>query len=367
MILAYDPIPVLQSAGYTEREAAFLYLAALHSGYFLRRQYLRFIERGRGALAAQFLRRAFTLGHIQSIACGQARFVYHLTSVEVYGAAGLGASHHRRLKSDATIKSRLMVLDFVLDHLGDTLLDTEAAKVIHFTETHGLSESILPRSRGAAFAEEFPAILNKDGDLSFSYIDEGALSASGFEHFLDRYAPLFRALPGFVLLYLSDSAQNFERAQNLFASKLAGERPGMTAATPRGVDHLIDYLRIRRQADMKQSALSLRDLAILRDGDALYIAAEHQALLAAGDIERIRHRFIGQAERRKFVPVVLPYRYPLHHFRKERIEVSGLGSSERSIRTTPRQGQTMQEQLFSEGGDEGQVGAEGGATPPLRG
>jgi len=352
MTLSYDPIPVLQSAGYTEREAAFLYLAALHSGYFLRRQYLRFIERGRGALAAQFLRRAFALGHIQSIACGQVRFVYHLTSIEVYTAAGLGASHHRRLKSDATIKSRLMVLDFVLNHLGETLLDTDAAKVSHFTETRGLSESILPRSRGVAFAEEFPAILNKDGGVSFSYIDEGALSASGFEHFLDRYTSLFRALPGFVLLYLSDSAQNFERAQNLFASKLADERPGTTKLTPRGVDHLIDYLRVRRQADAKQWVLSLRDLAVLREGDALYHAAEHQALIAAGDIERIRHRFLEQAERRKFIPVVLPYRYPLHHFRRERVEVSDLGSSERSIRTTVLQQQTMQEQLFSEGGDE---------------
>jgi hypothetical protein len=352
MTLAYDPIPVMQSAGYTEREAAFLYLAALHSGYFLRRQYLRFIERGRGALAAQFLRRAFTLGHIQSIACGQARFVYHLTSTEVYAAAGLGASHHRRLKSDATIKSRLMVLDFVLDHLGETLLDTEAAKVSHFTETRGLSESVLPRSRGVAFAKELPTILNKDGGLLFSYIDEGALSASGFEHFLDRHAPLFRALPGFELLYLSDSPQNFERARSLFASKLADERPGTTAITPRGVDHLIDYLRVLRQAEAKQSSLSLRELAILREGNALYTAAEHQSFLAAGDIERIRHRFLGQAERRKFVPVVLSYRYPLHHFRRERVEVSGLGSRERSIRTTVLQRQTMQEQLFSEGGDE---------------
>ncbi|MBB6147336.1 hypothetical protein HNQ77_005332 [Silvibacterium bohemicum] len=352
MTLTYDPIPVLQSAGYTEREAAFLYLAALHSGYFLRRQYLRFIERGRGALAAQFLRRAFALGHIQSIACGQARSAYHLTSSEVYGAAGLGASHHRRLKSDATIKSRLMVLDFVLDHLGETLLDTEAAKVSHFTETSGLSESVLPRSRGVAFAEEFPAILNKDGGLSFSYIDEGALSASGFEHFLDRYAPLFRALPGFELLYLSDSPQNFERARSLFASKLTDERPGTTATTPRGVDHLIDYLRVRRQTETKQSALSLRDLAVLRDGDAIYTATEHQALIAAGDVERIRRRFLGQAERRKFVPVVLPYRYPLHHFRRERIKVSDLGSSQRSTNTTVRERQTVQEQLFSDGGDE---------------
>ncbi|MEO6983285.1 MAG: hypothetical protein ABI072_09240 [Edaphobacter sp.] len=140
MTLDYDPVPVLESVGYTEREAAFLYLVALHSGYFLRRQYDRFIDRGRGAIAAQFLRKAAALGHLQSIACGQARFVYHLTSKELYTAVGLAASQHRRLKGDARIKSRLMVLDFVLDHLGDSILDSAEAKVSFFTHTLGLSE-----------------------------------------------------------------------------------------------------------------------------------------------------------------------------------------------------------------------------------
>ncbi|MHB8303734.1 MAG: hypothetical protein ACYDC6_12980 [Acidobacteriaceae bacterium] len=37
--------------GYTEREVAFLYLVALHSGFFLRRQYGRFVRRERGASA----------------------------------------------------------------------------------------------------------------------------------------------------------------------------------------------------------------------------------------------------------------------------------------------------------------------------
>ena len=40
----YDPIPLLENAGYTEQEAAFLYLVAVHSGYFLRRQFCRFVS-----------------------------------------------------------------------------------------------------------------------------------------------------------------------------------------------------------------------------------------------------------------------------------------------------------------------------------
>ena len=355
MTLAYDPIPVLQVAGYTEREAAFLYLAALHSGYFLRRQYLRFIERGRGALAAQFLRRASALGHIQSIACGQARFVYHLTSTEVYAAAGLGASHHRRLKSDATIKSRLMVLDFVLDHLGETLLDTQESKVNHFTGALGLTESVLPRSRGVVFAEEFPLILNKDGGISFSYVDEGTLSASGFEHFLDRHTPLFRSLHGFELLYLADSNRDLDRASRIFSTKLPDDQVrGTTPLTPRGVSHLLDYLRARELADSKKSALTLHDLALLREGDGLYNRREHQALLASGtaNAQRVRQQFEHMGQRRKLTPVVLPYSYPLHHFKFESQSKPELGSSVRSIRKPVRRAEAMQEQLFSEGGDE---------------
>jgi hypothetical protein len=41
----YDPIAGLQKFGYTERKAAFLYLVGMHSGSFLRRQLLTFIER----------------------------------------------------------------------------------------------------------------------------------------------------------------------------------------------------------------------------------------------------------------------------------------------------------------------------------
>ena len=355
MTLANDPIPVLQTAGYTEREAAFLYLAALHSGYFLRRQYLRFIERGRGALAAQFLRRASALGHIQSIACGQARFVYHLTSTEVYAAAGLGASHHRRLKSDATIKSRLMVLDFVLDHLDATLLDTPESKVAHFTATLGLSESLLPESRGVVFAEEFPLLLNKEGGVSFTYVDPGALSASGFERFLDRYVALFRVLPSFELLYLSDATRDFDRVSRIFVSRLPEDQArGTTPLTPCGVDHLLDYLRARELADSRESALTLRELAVLREGDALYTRPEHQAFLVGGThgAERIRQKFERLGQRRKFTAVVLPYGYPFHRFKFESQSKPELGSRVRSIRTTIRAGQTIQEQLFSEGGDE---------------
>ena len=125
--------------------------------------------------------------------------------------------------------------------------------------------------------------------------------------------------------------------------------------TPRGVDHLLNYLRARELADSKKSALTLRDLALLREGDGLYSHPEHQALLKSGtaDAQRIRQQFEQIGQSRKLTPVVLPYSYPLQHFKFESQSKPELGSRVRSIRRLVHQAQLMQEQLFSEGGDEG--------------
>ncbi len=356
MTLDYDPIPVLQSVGYTEREAVFLYTVALHSGYFLRRQYIRFIRRGRGALAEQFLRRAGTLGHIQSIACGQARVVYHLTSVDLYTAVGLAASHHRRLKGDVHIKSRLMVLDFVLDHLDDVVLDTGESKVRYFTQSFGLRESFFPQSRGVAFPDELPVLVDDQGAIRFTFFDEGVLSPSRFENFLLRYRAVFAALSGFELLYLSDSHQNFEHMSRIFASRFPEAKVlGITTMTPRGVDHFLEYLGARENADIQKRSLTLRDLAILHEGESIYTTLEHQALVSAwqigsASVERIRQRFQQQGPRATFTTVLLPYRYPLHHFRRERTKVSDLGSSDGSSRRLLFEKEAIQKQPVRGGG-----------------
>jgi hypothetical protein len=335
MTLAYDPIPVLQSAGYTEREAAFLYLAALHSGYFLRRQYLRFIERGRGALAAQFLRRAFALGHIQSIACGQARFVYHLRAAAIYDAVGLAASQHRRIKGDASIKSRLMVLDFVLDHLDEPMLDTRESKLRHFSTAAGMEENRLPVVHGTVFGDDFPVLLGEP--LRFTFVDEGALSSSTFERFLSRYRAVFDALPGFGLLYVADSAENTERGRAIFVSRYRPPTaPGTSSLTPRGIDHLSEYLLARQRVEGRKAPPTLRDLAVLREGEVIYNTPRHHALLAEFDgsdlaIERIRQRLQQQRGQAAFTPVILRYQYPLHRFKFEGRSKRKLGSSAGSI------------------------------------
>ena len=76
--MTVDPIVALESLGYTKREAAFLYLGAVHSGYFLRRQFDYFIDRNKGSIAMRFLEKARIAGHIQLLDTTHRRQVCHL-------------------------------------------------------------------------------------------------------------------------------------------------------------------------------------------------------------------------------------------------------------------------------------------------
>ena len=60
-----ERIARLEELGYTEREASFLVLAALHSGYFLRRQYREFLGMSPGHADATLAEKVVAKGHAQ--------------------------------------------------------------------------------------------------------------------------------------------------------------------------------------------------------------------------------------------------------------------------------------------------------------
>ncbi|MHB8390210.1 MAG: hypothetical protein ACYDBH_11600 [Acidobacteriaceae bacterium] len=337
----YDPISILENVGYTEREAAFIYLVARHSGYFLRRQYCRFIERERGGLATKFLRKAEYAGHIKAIECGQARRIYHLTSRPVYEVLGLEDSQLRRLKGDAQIQCRLMVLDFVLDHRQENLLDAEETKRAFFTEMLRIEVARLTQSHsgsGQFFPDSFPILIAQEQSSApypqFTFFDEGELTTKSFERYLRQYAPLFLALERFELLLLATSDRNFQRATRIFAKKFPQRMVlGMTEQTPLGVDHFLEFLHARELHENKSRTFSARDLEVLREGEHIYGSLEHQALYAAWKIrstneERIRHRFQQRGPKTSVRTVILPYRYPLSTMKRERATDRSTGASD---------------------------------------
>jgi hypothetical protein len=180
-MVGYDPIPMLENAGYTEQEAAFLYLVAVHSGYFLRRQFSRFVQRDRGGLADKFIQKALRLDHLQVIECGQARHVYHLTSRPVYQTILGSDSQHRRFKGFSYMQSRLLILDFVLDNLSDTILEDETAKVDFLAMRCGVGSELLPRGwagRAVLFPDGYPIFVSPDAGPRFTFFEDGSVMGS---------------------------------------------------------------------------------------------------------------------------------------------------------------------------------------------
>jgi hypothetical protein len=335
----YDPIPMLENAGYTEQEAAFLCLVAVHSGYFLRRQFSRFVQRDRGGLADKFIQKALHLDHLQVIECGQARHVYHLTSRPVYQTILRGDSQHRRFKGFGYMQSRLLILDFVLDNLSDTILEDEAAKVDFFAARCGVRSELLPRGwagRAVLFPDGYPICVSQDGRPRFTFFEDGSVTLTRFEHYLDQYHFLFSALKTFELVYLSDVEKSFVFARAAFAAHFTETQiAGVSEQTPLGVEHFLQYLRAREIHDARNWPLTGRDLKVLDEGQPIYTTLEHQALYAAWKMqstnaEKIRQRFMGQRPQVKFTTVALPYIYPLFSLKRERKTSEDHGSRLRS-------------------------------------
>jgi hypothetical protein len=142
--MSRDPIPFIEELGYTLREAAFLYAVGMHSGYFLRRQFSAYIGRVKGAISQHFLSKAERRGHVRAIDYGQNRKVFHLHWKPIYRLLGDEDSQNRRIKGDLQIKSRLMILDYVLRDTEEHFLETEQSKVEFFTKSCRLSAEVLP-------------------------------------------------------------------------------------------------------------------------------------------------------------------------------------------------------------------------------
>ena len=199
----------LQRLGYTERESAFLLVAALHGGYFLRRQYCQFLDRAVGGTAASLIEKILGKDHASVITFGGNIHVYHLAARPFYAALGQEDNRNRRLRQPETIKDKLLGLDFVLAHRDQEYLATEQEKLDYFVGVMGLGKAVLPGKRyiGSGktterfFVEKFPIFLSGPAQpasspvVSFCFVDGGAASVSGFRTFLQQYSGLCDAPP----------------------------------------------------------------------------------------------------------------------------------------------------------------------------
>lgn len=244
-----DQTTALQQFGYSHREASFVVLAALHSGYFLARQY----SPKRGKAAATLCRKLTAFQHATSVVYGGGTHLYHLCAKPLYRALGQTDNRHRRNQDSFHLQAKVMGLDYVLLHPQYRYLPTEQEKLGYFCDERGIAKTALPTklytgSNNARtlryFVDKYPIRIDQDTiSVAFCYIDDGVFTAPGFETWLKQYAPLISALGDAEILYVATSPTAFPSAERAFAKAF----PTTDGAVP---PELLGYFEMHR--DMKR-------------------------------------------------------------------------------------------------------------------
>ncbi len=350
--------------GYTDREATFVYMVAVHSGYFLRRQFIESVNRERGGVATNFLRKAMELHHVTALPCTEGRFIYHLHGKPVYRALEQGDSQSRRLKSTPEIRRRLIALDYVLLHLAqESFIESEDARQQLFTSLKAKPEAV---NRAASFLQSVPtSFLGTDEALTvrFAFVDEAQRSTSRYLRFLEAYSELIRSLERVEVAYVSTSPINFTSAQHLFEQHMP-LRNSMMPACPLGVEHLVSWLEVRHKFHDGGGSITPAEHRLFLDGERLYRAPVHLGLIAswsngAMDAAKVSKLFSKQTRRAQFITELVDADYP-------RLLSSDAGKTVGNIRGQVPPQKTLFDNDIPTSKGNGYEQMRAGTTPPVR-
>jgi len=287
MVFRESSIENLRSLGYTQAEARFLYLVAMHSGYFSARQYLAFAGAKSGERSAAFTQKLLGKGHATARMLLRNGRVYHLFSRLIYRAIGREHLRNRREHSVEHMRTKLATLDFVLGHLDYRYLETEDAKVAYFCKELGIARFVLPvkhyagtireRTTDRYFVDKFPMFFSPESAspsvVTFSFVDPGLLSLASFDTHLFAYGSLFSAIPQVQLVYIATRPTHFEAARELFhvlAPRVTNPDPGVQG---------LRYFTYRRHWENKEYAkLNAEQVEFLKDATERYQDPRIEAL-----------------------------------------------------------------------------------------
>jgi len=228
-------IEALTAFGYTVSEARFLYIVAMHSGYFTARQFLAFVDAKRGYRTHSLAQKLITQGHATMREYRRNGCIYHLYSRRLYAQLGHENLRNRRRHRLEAIRTRLLALDFILANQGYQYLETEEEKISYFCEQLHIEKIYVPvklymggpgsQPTLRYFVDKFPLFLSAPRPgfspvVTFSYVDPDLESLAGFVTHLGQYQALFRELADFRFVYVSGTPAHFEKATQLFHSQV---------------------------------------------------------------------------------------------------------------------------------------------------
>ena len=198
-----DRAALLAPFGWTDREAEWIALVALHSGAFTRSQWRHYFDDPYRELVKRFVHglveQQLAFEDERPIFPGGARAVL-LTGKPIYRALGIPDVRHRRGKDATTqvLMRRLLALDYIIDRPTFGWLPTEADKVHRF-EALGLDRATFPyRKYGQPgvpryFAFKLPIAVD-DQAATFVYVDSGQTTDSELRAWGGAHARLWAAL-----------------------------------------------------------------------------------------------------------------------------------------------------------------------------
>jgi hypothetical protein len=291
MKIAEEHLVALEALGYTEEESRFLYIVAAHSGYFVPRQFVELNGPSPEKGSQLFTEKLKKRGHATWREYQNLGGVYHLFSRTIYRLTDRENLSHRFPHSSEFIRSRLLLLDFILANSGHDYLETEEEKVRFFSDQLGIPKKLLParapRVLGTPelryFADKFPLYLDCSAGssspvLTFSYVDAGQGGPRGFGNHLNAYAPLFRHLRSFRFLYIAHSPLRFGSAR---------ERFSLLVQTPLEevlLEELERYCELRAAWEGKRyGGLSMDDLEWFDQANQRFTGRDIERLYAAWD------------------------------------------------------------------------------------
>ena len=110
-------LSALQALGYSEAEARFLYIVAIHSGYFRARQFLAFTHAHWGERTTVFWSKLARQKHARTERFPKSGTIYHLFSRRLYRLIGKENLRNRRAHELDFIKHRTS-----MDELSDNIV-----------------------------------------------------------------------------------------------------------------------------------------------------------------------------------------------------------------------------------------------------
>jgi hypothetical protein len=288
-----ERISAVQRLGYTHRQAAFLCLAALHGGYFLRRQCNTFFGLDTGGTAERLIRKALEKGHLHVHPSANQTLIYHVGNKPFIELIGEGDNRSRRWQQPYSVKIKLMGFDYVLAHPERRYLPTEQEKIDFFCGELALTRAILParvyrsgsghNTKTRYFVDKFPLFLSSGSGgpgpaVGFCYVDGNIRRPSGFDTYIAQYRGLWSQLPAVEVVYVSADRRMFPRAEGMFG-RMLGTEDSIARIEHSTRVRLLKHFRVRDLLERRETrSLSLPALDQLREELKEFSGPEYASL-----------------------------------------------------------------------------------------